>query len=193
MKAQKRRAHAFTDTLSQGSTRPLLTHCRTMQSTQLAGGRTAARGAWHQSRGTTSFLHPWPCSQSKLHAKAPASPAHMGCMHSPQEPGLQLWGALLSFKAPKSLKERLLHGGHRGQQRGCRSCQEGPADRTHICGTDSPGHSELFRPGGQWEPGGLSWTECLQPPGTSPPQHCLWDGPRQPCASVVVFSAPQGS
>lgn len=49
------------------------------------------------------------------------------------------------------------------------------------------------RPGGQWEPGGLSWTECLQPNGTRPPQHCLWDGPRQPCASVVVFSAPQGS
>lgn len=64
---------------------------------------------------------------------------------------------------------------------------------TSVGQTASPGHSELFRPGGQWEPGGLSWTECLQPPGTSPPQHCLWDGPRQPCASVVVFSAPQGS
>lgn len=130
------------------------------------------------------------CSQSKLHAKAPASPAHMGCIHSPQKPGLQLWGALLCFKAPKSLKARLLYEGHLASNGAAEAARKVLLTRLPSVGQTGQATGSCC-PGGQWEPCGLSWTECLQPPGTSPPQHCLWDGPRQPQTSVVMFSAPQ--
>lgn len=113
----------------------------------------------------------------------------MGCIHSPQEPGLQLWGALLCFKGPKSLKACLLHEGHLASNGAAEA-----ARKVLLIGLTSVGQTGQAtgscHPGGQWEPDGLGWTECLQAPGISPPQHCLWDGPRQPCASVV-FSAPQ--
>lgn len=154
------------------------THCRTTGSTQLAGRRAAARGA--RSGALLSV---------KASCQSPCLPCPHGLHTQPPGARTPARGALLCFKAPKSLKARLLHEGHLASNGAAEA-----ARKVLLTGLTSVGQTGQATgsccPGGQWEPGGLSWTECLQPPGTSPPQHCLWDGPRQLRASVM-FSAPQ--
>ena len=89
----------------------------------------------------------------KASCQSPCLPCPHGLHAQPLGTRTPALGCPVVLQGPQVTEGALAAWGPPGQQRGCRSCQEGPADRTHICGTDSPGHSELSSRGpvGAWQ------------------------------------------